>query len=240
MKTISTGFFIIRLEPENYRRLLIGLAMVLAAGLAILMTPSAKVASNQRYVDLEQMIPKQFGEWRIDDRIVPVQANPEVQAQLDKIYNQVMSRTYINNKGERIMLSIAYGGDQRDSMQVHLPSVCYPSQGFSLLEQSDSVIDTGFNQVPVSRMVAQKGNRIEPVTYWIIIGDKIPATGLQRKFEQMKYGFTGRVPDGLLFRVSSIWKDKNAAYISQTRFINELLKYMKPEDRAKIAGRPSL
>lgn len=237
MKTISTGFFIVRLEPESYRRLLIGLAMVLAAGLAILMTPNAKVASKARYFDLEQIIPKQFADWRIDDRVVPIQANPEVQARLDKLYNQVMSRTYINSKGERIMLSIAYGGDQRDSMQVHLPSVCYPAQGFMLLEQSDSVIDTGFNQVPVSRMVAQKGMRVEPVTYWIIIGDKVPATGTARKIEQMKYGLTGRVPDGLLFRVSNIQRGKEISYGLHTRFINDLLSSMKPEDRSKLIGK---
>lgn len=237
MKTISTGFFIVRLEPEVFRRLLIGLAMILAVGLSIIMTPNAKVASKGYYVDLELMIPKQFGAWHVDNRIMPVQANPQVQQEVNKIYSQVLSRTYVNTNGERIMLSIAYGGDQRDSMQVHKPEICYPAQGFIVTDQSDSVLDTEYNQIPVSRLVAQMNNRVEPITYWIIIGDKVPATGLARKIEQMKYGLTGRVPDGLLFRVSNIQRDSNSAYTIHTRFINDLLHGMKPEDRVRIIGK---
>lgn len=239
MKTISFGFFILRVDPASFRRLTISLAMLIAAGLAIVLTPSAKVSSSGYYVDLELMIPKRFGDWRVDERIMPIQANPEVQAAVNKIYNQVLSRTYINGRGERIMLSIAYGGDQRDSMQVHKPEICYPAQGFIVTDQSDSVIDTGFNQLPVSRLVAVMNRRTEPITYWIILGEKVPATGLARKFEQLKYGLTGRVPDGLLFRVSNIQRDSGPAYATHTRFITELLKNMKPEDRVRLIGKPT-
>lgn len=237
MKTISIGFLIFRVDPLGFRRLLIGLAMLVAAGLAIVLTPSAKISSSGYYVDLELMIPKQFGDWRVDERIVPIQANPEVEEAVNKIYNQVLSRTYVNREGERIMLSIAYGGDQRDSMQVHKPEICYPAQGFIITDKSDSVIDTGFNQVPVSRLVAVMNRRSEPITYWIILGDKVPATGLARKLEQMKYGLTGSVPDGLLFRVSNIERDSTKAYAIHTRFINELLKHMKAEDRVRLIGK---
>jgi len=50
---------------------------------------------------------------------VPLIANPEQEAQINKIYNQTLTRTYVNPTGERIMLSIAYGGDQTDNMAVH-------------------------------------------------------------------------------------------------------------------------
>ena len=33
-------------------------------------------------------------------------------------------------RGRQIMLSIAYGEDQRDGMKLHYPEVCYPAQGF--------------------------------------------------------------------------------------------------------------
>ena len=108
--------------------------MLAAAGLALALTPRLKLADQGPTISLEAMIPKQFGEWKLEGTIASLIVSPDVQALLDKIYNQTLSRTYINPKGERIMLSIAYGGDQSDTMAVHKPEVCYPAQGFQILK----------------------------------------------------------------------------------------------------------
>ena len=105
--------------------LLIAALMFAASAAAVALRPTHKLADAGPKVDLEAMIPKQFGDWRVDDSIAPVLPAPDVQAKLDKIYNQTLARTYVNGRGQRVMLSIAYGGDQSDSMQVHLPEVCY-------------------------------------------------------------------------------------------------------------------
>jgi EpsI family protein len=39
---------------------------------------------------------------------------------------------YVNASGYRIMLSLAYGSDQRGALQAHKPEVRYPAQGFTL------------------------------------------------------------------------------------------------------------
>ena len=39
-------------------------------------------------------------------------AHTEQAALISKIYNQTLTRTYVNLRNERIMLSIAYGGDR--------------------------------------------------------------------------------------------------------------------------------
>jgi EpsI family protein len=137
------------------------------------------------------------------------------------------------------MLSIAYGGDQSDSMAVHKPEVCYPSQGFHITKQTNTTLETGFHPVPVVRLVAVQNTRVEPITYWIIIGDKVLASGTGRKIEQLKYGLTGKVPDGLLFRVSSITTDENTAFSEQAGFINELLKGVNPDARVRLIGKAS-
>jgi len=85
-----------------------GLSMLAAAGLAIAITPTSKIADQGPKTDLETMIPRQFGEWKMDETIVPLLADPKQTALLNKIYNQTLSRTYINTAGQRIMLSIAY------------------------------------------------------------------------------------------------------------------------------------
>ena len=63
------------------------------------------------------------------------------EAIINKIYNQTLTRTYINPRGDRIMLSIAYGRDQSDALQMHKPELCYPAQGFRLLNNQRGTLD---------------------------------------------------------------------------------------------------
>src|SRR5690606_39144111 len=155
-------------------------------------------------------------------------ADPELQAKLDKIYNQTLTRTYVNSRNERIMLSIAYGGDQSDSMAVHKPEVCYPAQGFQILKNKSGIFSTGEGDIPVKRLVATQGPRIEPITYWTTVGDTVAVSGIKWKLQQMKYGLTGSIPDGLLFRISSIQADESAAYRNQDDFTRALIGALTP------------
>ena len=101
------------------------------------------------------MIPASFGDWSVDKSIIPLQVDAETQAKLDKIYNQTIARTYVNSHGERIMLSVAYGGDQSDNLAVHKPEVCYYVQGFEILKIFADELITEYGTLPVkqSRMV---------------------------------------------------------------------------------------
>jgi EpsI family protein len=195
------------------------------------------VADAGPKVELAHIVPESFGDWRIDRSIVPVTVSPDVQAQLNKIYNQTLSRTYVNFSGNRIMLSIAYGGDQSDAMQVHRPEVCYTAQGFQVLREALSRLSTPYGQLPVKRLVASQGPRVEPITYWIVIGDEVTQGGLQHKLVQLKYGLTGRIPDGMLVRVSSIDRNDTRAYQLQDQFLSSMLDAISPENRVRFAGR---
>src|SRR6267378_4531886 len=88
------------------------------------------------------------------------------QALLDKLYSQILTRTYVNSAGYRIMLSLAYGSDQRGSLQAHKPEVCYPAQGFALQANEAASIATSYGAIPVRRLLTSLGARKEPVTYW--------------------------------------------------------------------------
>jgi EpsI family protein len=223
----------------SIKHIVIGLCMFAAAGMALALKPTVKVADGSPKIDLEVLIPKVFGDWKIDETIAPLIADPETQAKLDKIYNQTLTRTYINPKGERIMLSIAYGGDQSDTMAVHKPEVCYPAQGFQILKNPRTEgFATDSGSIPVKRLVATQGSRIEPITYWTTVGDTVAVNGLKRKIQQMKYGLTGQIPDGLLFRISSIQADESGAYRLQDEFTRALLAAMPSADRKRIIGNP--
>ena len=211
--------------------------MFAASAAAVALRPTHKLADAGPKVDLETMIPKQFGDWRIDTTIAPVLPAPDVQAKLDKIYNQVLARTYINGRGQRVMLSIAYGGDQSDSMQVHLPEVCYAAQGFQINKSSLGQLATDHGALPVKRLVASMNSRVEPITYWITVGDQVVNSGYKRKFAQLKHGIAGSVPDGILFRASSIDRDESNAYQLQDAFVRDMLAGMQDADRTRVAGR---
>ena len=223
----------------SFKHLIIGLCMFAAAGMALALKPTHKIADIGPKIDLEVLIPKTFGDWKIDETIVPLLVDPELQAKLDKIYNQTLTRTYVNSRNERIMLSIAYGGDQSDAMAVHKPEICYPAQGFQILKNATGTFSTGEGSIPVKRLIATQGQRIEPITYWTTVGDTVAVGGLKWKLQQIKYGLTGKIPDGLLFRISSIQADDAMAYQTQDAFARELLKAMPPSGRERIIGNPN-
>lgn len=218
----------------------IGLAILAAIPVATAITPTRKVADQGPKIDLEAMLPKRFGAWTVDESITPLRADPRTTELLNKLYSQTLSRTYINPQGQRIMLSIAYGGDQSESMSVHKPEVCYPAQGFKVVKEGDASLDTGAGVIPVRRLVAVQGRRMEPITYWMTIGDRVAQVkSADWKLEQIKFGLTGRIPDGLLFRVSSITGDEEAAYRSQADFVRALMQSLPERDRPRFIGRPT-
>lgn len=214
------------------------LLMVSSAALAVVLKPDQKLVDELPPLSLEDAIPKSFGDWRVDPTMVPIDPSPDLQANLDEIYSQLLARTYVNAEGERIMLSIAYGANQSgDGSQVHRPEFCYTAQGFQVMANNVGSLVTQYGSLPVRRLLAVQGRRNEPITYWITVGDKATLPGLSRKVEQLAYGLTGKIPDGMLVRVSSISSKSDSAYQLQEKFIRDMLQSMDTKDRLRVAGR---
>ena len=216
--------------------IVLGVAMAATSALTGALTPQPRAPLAHELFNLEQMIPSRFGAWTIDPSVVPLTPNPEQQGMLEKIYDQTLSRTYIDPHGQRVMLSIAYGGDQSKSLQLHLPEVCYVAQGFQMVQDDDDLLPTRYAQVPVTRLVARLHERNEPITYWITIGDKATRTGIRQKLRRLAYGLSGEVPDGMLVRVSTVGNDSRAGWRVQDRFVTDMLAVLAPRDRARLIG----
>ena len=105
------------------------LLMALAFGAAQALRPTLHMADLRGRLELETVFPKQFGDWTIDNRVAVQLISPVLQAVIDRIYNQTLSRTYVNPKGQRMMLSVAYGGDQSDATRAHRPGGLLPRAG---------------------------------------------------------------------------------------------------------------
>lgn len=215
---------------------LAGAIMLAAAAAAVALKPSIRMA-DQRPINLEQIVPQQFDQWTLDRDITPVQPDPDLQRRLNKIYSQVMSRTYINSQGDRVMLSISYGEDQSKETGLHRPETCYPAQGFALLSRGrDLLVLPDGRRLPVSKLVTKKNDRIEPVTYWMKVGEFISVTGVEQKISVVRQQLHGVIPDGLLFRVSSINADPAQAFALQQRFINDLITAVGPTGERQLVG----
>lgn len=216
--------------------LVLGLGMAGTSALTGALTPGVRLAQGQAPFQLETMIPQRFGAWQLDPSVVPLTPDPEQQGMLKKLYDQTLSRTYIDAAGRRVMLSIAYGGDQSKALQLHLPEVCYVAQGFQLVRDGAGSLATQYGALPVKRLVARQGQRNEPITYWITIGDKATRSGIEQKLRRLAYGLSGEIPDGMLVRVSSIGMDDTRAYALQDQFVAEMLAGLDAPSRARLIG----
>lgn len=213
-------------------------AMVASAAFAEWARPTVRVSDLHPEFKLDQLFPKRFADWHVDENMPVIVPPPDQQAMLDKIYNQTLARTYVDSKGRRVMLSVAYGGDQSDGLTVHIPDVCYVSQGFKVeLGRDDRMeVQPGF-QIPVRHVLATFGPRIEPITYWVLMGDEATISNTQRRLVSIRYGLRRLIPEGMLIRVSSINPDMPQALDLHRRFILDLVAQVPPAERERLVGK---
>jgi len=220
------------------RALVFGAGCALAAGSAVALRPRRRAAEIYVPIDLDRQVPAAFAGWTIDKSIVPILPDPSVQAKLSVLYNQVLARTYVNDGRRPVMLSIAYGADQgSDSTSVHRPEFCYSAQGFVVHPAGEALVAVGDHAVRVRRLIGSLGPRIEPITYWVTLNDRAVLPGVQRKLEQIRLGLTGLIPDGLLFRVSTVGLAEAPAFELQDRFVANLAQAMPEAVRVRYFGR---
>jgi EpsI family protein len=222
--------------PRFVASIVLGLAMAGTSALTGALTPTQKVADARANFSLDAMIPQSFAGWTVDTSVVPLTPDPTQKELIAALYDQTLSRTYVNAQGQRVMLSIAYGGDQSKQLQLHLPEVCYVAQGFEMVKDHKDELATGFGKVPVKRLVARQNARNEPITYWITIGDKAVMSGLDQKMQRFVYGLSGKIPDGMLVRVSTIGPDDAGAWQLQDRFVNQMLGALDAQARTRLVG----
>jgi EpsI family protein len=212
--------------PMAWRTALLLAAGLVASGvLAHGLRPNQVLAERHPPPALASLVPARLGAWQHETQAALALVPPDVQASEQQLYQQTLTRVYVDPQGQRIMLSIAYGSRQRgNALQAHRPEYCYKAQGFELEQIQDSRLQLGALSLPLRRLLARRHQRIEPVSYWMTVGDQAVLPGLDRKWLQLRFGLQGLVPDGLLVRVSSLGQDQAHAYALHDQFIQALLQ----------------
>lgn len=217
----------------NRRDLLIGGACFATAAAAEGLRPRKHVSllGNR---ELENVIPKAFGVWqaREADGIVTPQSEDSLAARL---YNQSVGRIYAGPDNTTVMLLIAYGNTQSDTLQLHRPEVCYPAFGFTVTENRPAQFDLGRGVlVPGRNLVASSPGRDERISYWTRIGESLPTSNSEQRQMKFRIALSGIIPDGVLVRVSNIQGDDAEGFGINARFAADLL------NAVPAAARPAL
>ena len=110
------------------------------------------------------------------------------------------------------------------------------SQGFKLGKVEDGVLATSYGKIDVRRLITTYGTRNEPVTYWLTVGDEVIRSPLDKRISQIRLGLTGQIPDGLLFRISSIDADVDRAFANQQKFVADMMAAVPPAARKQLSG----
>ena len=221
------------------RRTVVTLVGAMAAvASAHALAPTKHLAETLGPLDLQADVPRQFGRWVMDERTVVSVVNPQQEELLKQLYSQVLERVYVNkDDGYRIMLTIAYGGDQREGLAAHYPEACYAAQGFKIQSSQQDSISLNQSHIPVTKLETSLANqRFEPITYWIMVGEVSSRGGVRKKLADLYYTSRGYIPDGLLFRVSSIDPASPNAFARQAEFIKEIIPAFSVASRRRLTG----
>jgi EpsI family protein len=105
-----------------------------------------------------------------------------------------------------------------------------------LIGKEKGTLATDKGTIPVTRILTNLGRRDEPVTYWTIVGDQVFQGGIQKKLVEIGYGLNGKIPDGMLIRISSIDSESPHAFTIQEQFADQMLRALAPQYRQKLNG----
>ena len=222
----------------NRRNLIVGGALIAAAASAEVMRPRQRLVLLREGRDLEKVIPRTIGTWQKIESDAFVL--PKVPGSLsDRLYNQTISRLYVSESHEPVMIVIAYGAVQNDLLQLHRPEVCYAAVGFSISESRTTPVALGNAAIlPARSLTARSETRVEPILYWTRIGDDLPTNGSEQRRVKLRQQMDGYLADGILVRLSTIGEPSAATAADLALFARSMVSAINPLDRPALLGRP--
>lgn len=187
--------------PVDRRSIVVGLGLAAGAALSYFYTPRAS-ASPITTSQFQRMIPEKVGGWT--SRKSAELVLPAEDEQQDKLYENLETRIYEGDGLPSMMLLIAYSSVQQNDVHVHRPEVCYPAAGFPILRSEPAEISFGPTKIFARELVADRGGLKERILYWVRVGKNFPIGWAEQRLTMAISNAKGVMPDGLLFRVSTI------------------------------------
>jgi EpsI family protein len=230
------------MKINRFQVVLVCIALLSSAILAEVLAPRELMARSGA-LDLETAIPRRFGSWTLAPNIQPVTPT-DAEGVVDPdtkdgpIYSQEVGRSYFDRSGNLVMLMVAYGPVQNYRLKAHRPEMCYTAAGFRISGKhgEELVYKEGQHALKLTRLVAEREARFEPISYWMRVGNDIATGVVDRQMIRLKYGLRGIIPDGALIRVSTVGLSEEMSFKVQDQFIRDLLAAIAPQDRKFFTG----
>lgn len=220
---------------SNRRQFLLGGSLVLASAGALALKPG-KATVDVPPGDLETLIPKRIGAYAFvssSGLVLPVEGELS-----QRVYNQVLTRIYHAPGLPPVMLVIAHGIARDAGLSVHRPESCYPAAGYAISDVAPAEL-TGAGRAGNRQAVllsARRAEQTEEVYFWTRVGDVFPQTSLDLGIAVMKANLQGRLPDGILVRLSVVSDNRQAALRQMQRFNNDMLRVLNRRGQEVILG----
>jgi len=232
------------------------LAVSVRPGLAILAATVITFTAAQQLVPvilaqsnplpLAQSLPPSFGDWREVQGVAQAElaTADDGGKSIDQPYDDVLMRTYVNSAGVQMMVALATSREQRQDVKIHLPEVCYPAQGYKVLNMTPTTfaVGPGGSTVPGKHLLTEGQNRLEAVSYWVRISDSYPQGGLAMRMKIFRDGLAGKLADGILVRASMVVRNESEAaqaYATQQKFLAEMVRVVDARAPALVAAAPA-
>jgi EpsI family protein len=219
--------------PNTYRidrrSLLIGATLVGGALLAYSRQPS-KVAVVMSDKDFRSLIPRQIGGWqsrKSDELVVPQE--DEFSA---KLYENLETFVYEGENIPTMMLLLAYNSVQQNDVQAHRPEVCYPASGYPIILSEEISLKYKNKQISGCYLIAERSpSSFEHIIYWIRIGDAFPTSWARQRLDMALMNASGIIPDGSLFRASTV----NQSKVKNVNLVQSFIDQFADLSGAKLA-----
>lgn len=217
------------------REFVIGGLMAAASGVAYARRPQPYVSPLKQSA-FEAAVPPVVGEWRSADSGSVVLPPPD--ALRDRLYDNLLTRVYVNPQNQVLMLVMAYKNIQDGIVQVHRPEVCYPAAGFALGDERHLVLQLRDQAVTAKAFAARRPDRIEQVLYFTRLGHHFPLSWRDQRLAVLEENMRGAIPDGLLARASIVQNDQTSAITLITTFFETLARSGGNTIASVITGAP--
>ena len=186
---------------------------------------------------LAALIPEHIGGWRLAGTGDVIVAEDGETARTP--YDDLLTRIYRSGSAPPVTMLVAYGATQRGDVRIHRPESCYPAAGFTLSDHEIVLLPfSGLPAVPARIVHAASVLRAEHVLYWIRIGARFPTDGVEQRWAVIRDHLAGRMPDGVLVRLSSPISERPRAREVFHAFVAALLASAPPDARAILFGKP--
>lgn len=154
----------------------------------------------------------------------------------DRLYNSTTSKVFVAPDETVVMLLLAYGAQQSDSLQLHRPEVCYPAAGFAVQDQRFATLQLGGRMIPTVEMTATAPGRVEDIVYFSRLANFFPRTSSEQRRNRFQTALAGYIGDGVLVRVSAVRDGPEPRFAVLRQFLMSMVAAMPPQNRPALIG----